>query len=109
MTAGRCAGCGATGPPRKIRSHVMSCSDYAQLYREHPEQALDPEAEYARWAAGPRAAEQAAAREQAIASAEARRAAQAARFRSREIQEDHIDRHRQEEGSGEAGIRRPAS
>jgi hypothetical protein len=49
MSAGRCAGCGKTDPScKKIKTHVMSCPDFIELYKQNPEAALDPEAEFTR-------------------------------------------------------------
>lgn len=46
--AGRCAGCGCTDSVKKIKSHVMTCPQYIELYRSEPSRCLDPEAEYHR-------------------------------------------------------------
>jgi hypothetical protein len=52
MHPGRCAGCGVVNTScKKIRAHVCECPDYLRLYRESPEKALEPEAEYLRWKA----------------------------------------------------------
>jgi len=50
MTAGRCAGCGATDNScKKIKAHVTTCPDFLALFKTDPSKALPPEAEYTRW------------------------------------------------------------
>lgn len=52
MSRGRCSGCGAEDAScKKIRAHTMSCSEFIALYKEHPDRALDPEAEFRRYKA----------------------------------------------------------
>jgi hypothetical protein len=57
VAAGRCAGCGRTGSLRKITQHMVSCSDFIDLFGRDPAKALDPEAEYDRYRAEERNAE----------------------------------------------------
>lgn len=49
MPSGRCAGCGLTDAPTKVKLHVLSCPGYLRLHREHPERCLDPVAEFTRY------------------------------------------------------------
>lgn len=49
MSAGRCSGCGRVDSLRKVSLHIVSCPDYLALYEQHPERALEPEAEYSRF------------------------------------------------------------
>lgn len=49
MPAGRCSGCGRTDSLRKVRLHVVECTDYIELFRQEPARALDPHAEYVRY------------------------------------------------------------
>lgn len=49
MPSGRCAGCGLTDAPTKVKQHVLSCPGYLRLYREHPDRCLDPVAEFTRY------------------------------------------------------------
>jgi hypothetical protein len=73
----RCAGCGKTGQPRPLRTHVTECGDWLAL---PPARQLDPEAEYRRWQAEDREDERDARRERAIEASTAARAAVSARF-----------------------------
>jgi hypothetical protein len=83
MSAGRCAGCGKTGPPRPLRVHVTECPGWLAL---PPARQLGPEAEHRRWLAHDRDAERDARREQAIAATTAAHAAAGKRFaRSRDL------------------------
>lgn len=50
MTAGRCAGCGMVRTShRSVAEHIRNCGPYLVLWRESPDRALDPEAEFRRW------------------------------------------------------------
>jgi hypothetical protein len=80
MATGRCAGCGKSGPPKKVQAHIMTCPDYAELYRADPARALPPEAEHARWAAQDKEADKAARRAALAEAGAARRADQVGRF-----------------------------
>lgn len=47
MSRGRCSGCGLEDAScSKIRTHVMSCSEYVALFKTTPDDCLDPEDEY---------------------------------------------------------------
>lgn len=48
MTKGRCAGCGYEDSSIRVADHTMDCPEFAKLYREAPDKALDPEVEYTR-------------------------------------------------------------
>lgn len=48
MALGRCAGCGFQGSVRAAQAHVSRCPAYAVLFRDAPERALDPVAEFRR-------------------------------------------------------------
>lgn len=87
MTAaqGRCAGCLETGPVRAVAWHVVQCAAWAALYRKDPVLALDPAAEYARWAAQDRAREHAADLAGRVDDTVRRREESAARFRRRDL------------------------
>jgi hypothetical protein len=89
MCQGRCAGCGLTGPYRDIRSHTISCPEFAALVRFDPGAALEPAQEYARYvASGAQAEAKAESRAAQVADTDARRAAMAERFRTRDPLED---------------------
>lgn len=50
MTAGRCAGCGVMDNScKKIKSHVLTCPDYLEVFKSDPAKALPPEEEWVRW------------------------------------------------------------
>lgn len=49
--AGRCAGCGQIGPPRRINQHLLACAQFKLLFRTDRSRALDAESEYARYRA----------------------------------------------------------
>lgn len=49
MAAGRCAGCGRTGPGSKIAGHVIACQAFIELFERDPGRALTPEAELIRF------------------------------------------------------------
>lgn len=90
MPAGRCPGCGESGPDyRVILTHTSSCPQFAVLYREHPRQALDPRAEHERYrAAAARGEEKDAALADRVAHTGAARTAMSERFRTRDLLED---------------------
>jgi hypothetical protein len=48
---GRCAGCGRSGPAKKISAHQLNCEPFQMLYLANPDKALGPLAEQARWEA----------------------------------------------------------
>lgn len=91
MSAARCAGCGEVGPCHQVRDHVLRCPAYVALYREQPEKALAPEAEWERWREEDRDAEQSAARsetlERVFARLDAKREAQFSRWTTRDLLE----------------------
>ena len=85
---GRCAGCGYTDSARKVSLHIMTpCPRWVALWAEDPALALDPEAEYERWAREDRQAEKDQAREEKVAATNAARDAMADRFATRNILE----------------------
>lgn len=53
---GRCAGCGNEGAYKAMLTHVGRCPEFAELFRNDPERALDPAVEYRRVAADRRPA-----------------------------------------------------
>jgi hypothetical protein len=48
MAQGRCAGCGYSGSCVQVGTHILTCPDYLELFRNSPDKCLDPEAEYQR-------------------------------------------------------------
>lgn len=83
---GRCAGCGLTDSPKKVRLHVMTCPDYLALHHSEPGRALDPEAEYERHRTEDNTSEARAERRDLklrtrFAETQRRQSAQADRFR----------------------------
>ncbi len=48
MPAGRCAGCGFTESCARVKVHVLYCPQYLALFRNTPNQCLDPAQEYQR-------------------------------------------------------------
>jgi hypothetical protein len=85
---GRCAGCGETGPLKAVVLHVLTCQDWARLYRDDPGRALMPAEEYARWYAEDRAGEKSADLQRRVDDTVQRRAAMSARFTARDPLED---------------------
>jgi hypothetical protein len=85
---GRCAGCGLTAEVKAADWHVLSCGDYADLYRKDPAAALAPAAEYLRWRESERAAERAADLAQRVGDTKQQRAESVARFARRDPLED---------------------
>jgi hypothetical protein len=85
---GRCAGCGHTGEVKKVAWHVLSCEQYAALYRKDPAAALPPAAEYLRWRDEERAAERWADLQGRVGDTKLQRAASVARFAKRDPLED---------------------
>lgn len=85
---GRCAGCKKTGPLKPISAHVITCADWAALYRENPGAALSAAEEFARWSREERQAEHAAGLALRIADTEGRRALSVARFKVKDPLED---------------------
>jgi len=79
MSAGRCAGCGKTGPPKPLRTHVTECGAWLAL---PPSRQLGPEREYQRWLEQDRDAERDARRAQAIEATTAAHAQAGERFAS---------------------------
>jgi hypothetical protein len=49
MAAGRCAGCGETASSRQVKIHILNCARFLELFREHPDRCLDPDAEFHRF------------------------------------------------------------
>jgi hypothetical protein len=88
MGQGRCAGCGETGPETEVTVHTVSCPDYARLYRDHPERALLPAAEQARWLEQDKTAETASRVAAKTAAGNDQRSAMADRFRTRDLLEE---------------------
>lgn len=88
MSQGRCPGCGEMNQVNVIYGHLVSCPEYARLYREYPERALSPVAEYQRWLGEEKSAEQATRVAAKVADTDGRRAAMADRFRTRDPLED---------------------
>jgi hypothetical protein len=83
MATGRCAGCGMVDRRGLlVREHTRYCREYAALYAEHPDRALEPEVEFVRWVIEQRADERAGRREEIIAEAGRRRAAQEDRWQT---------------------------
>lgn len=78
---GRCAGCRLADELKKVSWHVMSCPDWAALYRKDPAAALMPAEEYARWYREERTAEHQAGLADRIADTQQRRAASVSRFK----------------------------
>lgn len=85
---GRCSGCQASGPLKRIAWHVMTCAKWAALYRSDPDAALMPAQEHARWLREERGAEHRADLERRIADTQGQRAASVARFKVRDPLED---------------------
>jgi hypothetical protein len=81
---GRCAGCKASGPLKKIVQHVMTCEKWAALYRSDPDAALMPAQEHARWASEERDGEHQADLQRRVSDTQAQRAASVARFKVRD-------------------------
>jgi hypothetical protein len=77
MSAGRCAGCGRTGPPRTLRIHVAECERWLAL---PPVRQLGPDAEHQRWLAQDRDGEREVRRDRAIAATTAAHTAAGERF-----------------------------
>jgi hypothetical protein len=77
VSVARCAGCGTTGQPKPMRTHVTECDPWLAL---PPSRQLDPEAEYRRWQEQDREDERDQRRERAIADNTAARAASGVRF-----------------------------
>jgi hypothetical protein len=71
-----------------VRWHIISCPDWAALYREHPERALSAEDEYARWTREDREEERAVSKVQAMADTDARKAESVQRFKIPDPLED---------------------
>jgi hypothetical protein len=67
---------------------VLSCPDWAALYRSKPEAALGPAEEYARWCREERAGEHQEDLQRRIADTQGQRAASVARFKVRDPLED---------------------
>lgn len=88
MCTGRCPGCGETGPHKAILTHTATCEKYAALFREHPERALDPQAEHKRYLAEDRGAEKETALADRVARTQSARSAMAERFRTRDLLEE---------------------
>jgi hypothetical protein len=83
MSQGRCAGCGhLRRNSLAVREHTRYCPQFAALHAEHPEQALEPEAEFTRWVAEQRSGERAARRDAAVTEADRRRAEQKERWKT---------------------------
>lgn len=66
----------------EVREHTRYCPDFAVLFAEHLERALDPEAEYVRWVEFDRAEMRSGRRDAHVAEADGRRAAQRERWRT---------------------------
>lgn len=77
---GRCAGCGDSGPHRKISAHVMSCVKYQELYAADPAKALQPLEEFARWEREDKVCGHEARKERIVAARTATLKLQAARL-----------------------------
>lgn len=88
MCTGRCAGCGRTGNPGKMRDHTMGCPEFAQLYQRDPGSIGTVEQEYEKWLVAGKPEAKKAAHEASVADTDRRRTAMAARFESRDILED---------------------
>lgn len=82
LSQGRCEGCGATGPARKIAAHTLSCSDFARVYQQARQSGLDlsPEASLARWAQEGKGQQREARIARSVQDVTDRRAADADRF-----------------------------
>jgi len=80
LSTGRCAGCGMRGDASLLQEHVRYCGQYAVLNAEHPDRAIDPEAEFIRWRAAERSGERAAWRRAITDEACRRQAVQAERW-----------------------------
>lgn len=74
---GRCSGCGKTGQPKSLRTHVTECRPWLAL---PPARQLGPEQEYRRWLDQDRDGERDDRRDRAIAATTAAHAAAGARF-----------------------------
>jgi hypothetical protein len=90
MATGRCAGCGAVlrGTEKANRAHVLSCERWAELYRQDPARALEPEEEHARYQEQDRPAEREARLAALMADTAGRRRQSLDRFRRRDPLED---------------------
>lgn len=88
MSTGRCAGCGFTGQPGKVRDHIVECPDFAAAYRRDFRSIGTVEQEYENWVTAGRPAARAAAHAAVVADTDARRAAMASRFATRDILDD---------------------
>jgi len=85
---GRCAGCKQTGPEKQVDWHVLTCPDYAELYRRDPAAALAPGPEYVRWREQDKAAEHAADLARRVADTVDQRRGSVSRFRPADPLED---------------------
>lgn len=88
MSKGRCAGCGENGPVKAVTAHILSCPDWAALYRQDPSAVLDPGPEHDRWLAEDRKEEKEAAIAGRVAATDDARRAMADRFTARDPLED---------------------
>lgn len=85
---GRCAGDGETGELKDIAWHVLSCPQWAALYRKDPAAALQPAEEYARWRAEEAADEHAADLAGRVADTVSQRQRSVSRFKVGDPLED---------------------
>jgi hypothetical protein len=87
VNQGRCAGCQETGELKAVEWHVLSCPDWARLYRDDPLSALPPGAEFERWRRDERDGERAEDLSARVADTVARRQVMADRFTRRDFLE----------------------
>jgi hypothetical protein len=73
---------------KAVEQHVMSCAEWAALYRADPDAALAPAQEQERWAREERAGEHRADLDRRVADTQGRRAASVARFSKADPLED---------------------
>jgi ferric-dicitrate binding protein FerR (iron transport regulator) len=95
IAQGRCAGCAESGPLKAVEWHILSCPSWAKLYQQDPDRALDPAAEFARWASEDREHEHAADLAQRVADTVASRAASRKRFATVDLLGDDDEHDRQ--------------
>lgn len=89
MTAqGRCEGCKTNGELKAVRSHIVACARWAELFRADRDAALPPAEAYVRWHATGRLTERDARVDGQVSDTLAQRAAMHRRFASEDILEE---------------------
>jgi hypothetical protein len=85
---GRCAGCGQTGLLKAVNAHIVTCSQWAVLYKQDREAVLEPADELVRWEQQDKDGERAARVQERITQTDERRAVMMDRFTARDPLED---------------------